>query len=309
MYRNLTNYSDKVDDAFLFILAVIIFFFIAISITIVVFLVKYRAKEGRVAKQIEGNHKLEIIWTVVPLILVLVMFYFGWRGWKPLFSKAPDDAMVVNTTSRMWQFGFEYENGKKSDTLYIPANKAVKLALSSLDVIHSIYIPAFRLKQDMVPGDEKSVWFIANEAGRHDIFCTEYCGLRHSYMYSAVVVMPEEEFNEWYIDTTKKAFVADAGVHPGLAVMQANACNTCHSFDGSKLVGPSYKGLFGKEEVVVTNGQKRTITVDEEYIRKSILDPNADVVEGYNKGLMQTYEDVITSAEIDSIIVYLKSLN
>jgi cytochrome c oxidase subunit 2 len=170
MYKSLTNYSDKVDDAFLFILSVIVFFFVAISITIVVFLVKYRAREGRVAKQIEGNNMLEVIWTVIPLILVLVMFYFGWRGWKPMFSKAPKDAMVINTTSRMWNFGFEYENGKRTDTLYIPANKAIKLDLESIDVIHSIYIPAFRLKQDMVPGDNKSVWFIANEPGRHDLF-------------------------------------------------------------------------------------------------------------------------------------------
>jgi cytochrome c oxidase subunit 2 len=308
MYKNLTNYTDKVDDAFLFILSVITFFLIAITVTIIVFLVKYRAREGRVAKQIEGNDKLEVIWTVIPLVLVLVMFWFGWRGWKPLFSKAPDDAMVINTTSRMWQFGFEYENGKKADTLYIPVGKAIKLDLEALDIIHSIYIPAFRLKQDMVPGDNKSVWFIANEPGRHDLFCTEYCGLRHSYMYSAVVVMPEDEFSEWYIDTTKKAVTAAPGVHPGLAIMQANACNTCHSLDGSKLVGPSYRGLFGKEEVVVTDGKKHTIVVDEEYLKKSIWEPNADIVDGYNKGLMQSYKDQITAAEVDSIIVFLKSL-
>ena len=308
MYKNLTNYTDKVDDAFLFILSVITFFFIAISITIVYFLIKYRAKEGRVAKQIEGNDTLEVIWTVIPLILVLIMFWLGWRGWKPLFSKAPKDAMVVNTISRMWQFGFEYENGKKTDTLYIPVGKAVKLDLESLDIIHSIYIPAFRLKQDMVPGDNKSVWFIANEPGRHDLFCTEYCGLRHSYMYTSIVVMPEDEFEQWYVDTTQTVTVAAAGVHPGLAILQANACNTCHSLDGSRLVGPSYRGLWGKEETVITDGKKRTIIVDEDYIRRAIWEPNADIVDGYNKGLMQSYKDQITAAEIDSIIVFLKGL-
>lgn len=309
MYKNLTNYSDKVDDAFLFILSIVIFFFVAISITIVVFIFKYRAREGRVAKQIEGNNTLEIIWTVIPIILVLVMFYFGWKGWKPLFSKAPDNAMVINTIARSWSWGFQYENGKRTDTLYVPVDSAIRLDLKSLDVIHSIFVPAFRLKQDMVPGDDKSVWFVANEPGKYEIFCTEYCGLEHSYMTSAIVVMPKEEFKNWYVDTTKVVLAAEAGVHPGLQIMRATGCITCHSLNGSKLVGPSYKGIFGKEEIVVSKGEERIIVVDEAYIRKSILDPNADVVKGFNKGLMVSYKEELTQADIDSIIVYLKTLN
>lgn len=309
MYKNLTNYSDKVDDAFLFILSIIIFFFVAITITIVVFVFKYKAKEGRKASQIEGNTKLEIIWTVIPLILVLAMFYFGWVGWKPLFSDAPKDAMVVKTVARMWNWSFTYENGKKTDTLYIPENKSIKLDLTSLDVIHSIYIPSFRLKQDMAPGRDRSVWFVANTPGKYDLFCTEYCGLQHSYMYTAVVVMPEDKFNAWYIDTTKKVVVTPKGVHPGLQVMRTNDCLTCHSLNGSKLVGPSYKGIYGKSEEVVTNGKKRTITVDDEYIKRSIYDPNYDIVKGYNKGLMLSYKDLLTDEDIVQLIEYLKTLN
>lgn len=308
MYKNLTNYSDKVDDAFLFILAITIFFFVAITAATIVFLVKYRAKEGRKASQIEGNNTLEVIWTVIPLILVLAMFYFGWRGWKPLYSKAPKDALAIQTTARMWNFGFNYENGKRSDTLYVPLGKAVRLDLEALDVIHSIYIPSFRIKQDMVPGRERSVWFEATTPGRYDLFCTEYCGLRHSYMYSAVVVMPKGEFDKWYIDTTAAPIVLKPGVPAGLQIMQKNGCITCHSLDGSKLAGPSYKGIFGKEEEVVTAGKKRTLVIDEDYIKTSIYEPNKDIVSGYNRGLMQSYKDIITEAEVDSIIVYLKSL-
>lgn len=308
MYDNLTNYSDKVDDAFVFILSIIIFFLVALTVALVYFIIKYRAREGRKAKQIEGNNTLELIWTVIPLILVLAMFWFGWRGWKPLYSKAPADAIEIETIARMWAFNFNYENGKRTDSLFIPVNKAVKLNLGSLDVIHSLYIPAFRIKQDMVPGRERSIWFEANQPGRYDLFCTEYCGLNHSYMYTTVIVMEQEDFDEWYVDTTKKTPVVPAGMHPGLAVMNANACNTCHSLDGSKLVGPSYRGLWGKEEEVVTSGKTRSITVDEEYLRKSIYEPNADIVKGYNKGLMQSYEGLITEEEMDSIIDYLKTL-
>lgn len=309
MYDNLTNYSDKVDDAFVFILSIIIFFLIALTATIIYFIFKYRAREGRKATQIEGNNTLEVVWTVIPLILVLAMFYFGWKGWKPLYSKAPKDAMEIGTVARMWGWNFDYENGKKTDSLFIPVNKAVKLNLEALDVIHSIYIPAFRIKMDMVPGREKDIWFIANQPGRYDLFCTEYCGLRHSYMYTTVIVMEEEDFEKWYVDTTKKPVTTAPGVHPGLAIMQANACNTCHSLDGTKLVGPSYKGLWGKKEEVITNGKTRTIIVDEEYIRKSIYEPNEDIVKGYNKGLMQSYHGVLTDAEVDSVIVFLKGIN
>ena len=310
MYRNLTNFSDKVDDAFLFILSIILFFFVALTAALVIFIVKYRSKEGRKAAQIHGNRTIEIIWTIVPLILVLAMFYYGWRGWKPMFSKAPKDAMVIITTSRMWSWSFDYENGKRTDSLYVPVNKAVKLNLESPDVIHSLYIPAFRLKQDIVPGHEKSVWFVANDTGRYDIFCAEYCGLRHSYMYSAVIVMPQEKFDAWYIDTTLKPVVAGAVTeHEGLRILKNNGCITCHSLDGSKLVGPSYKGIYGEEVTVLTNGESRILTVDEEYIKRSIYEPDADVVKGYNKGLMLSYEGQVSDEDINKIIDYLKNLN
>lgn len=309
MFSNASNFVEGVDTAFVVILSVILFFLVFLTGILIYFIIKYNEKKHPKATQIEGNNTLEVAWTIIPLLIVMAMFYFGWTGWTPMYDKAPEDAMHIETTARMWNWGFKYKNGKQTDTLYVPAGKAVNLDLKALDVIHSLYIPAFRLKQDMVPGREGDMWFIANSPGKYDLFCTEYCGLRHSYMYTAVVVMPEDEFEKWYGDTTQAApVVAETPAMAGLQVIKKYGCNACHTSDGTKLVGPTYKGIYNHETEVVTNGETRTVTVDDEYIRRSIMDPNADVVKGFNKGLMLSYKDQITDEEIDHIIEYIKSL-
>lgn len=311
MYDNISNFGEGVDNAFVFIFTIILIFFVGITITLIYFIYKYKFNENRKALQIHGSVKLEIIWTVIPIILVLGMFYYGWKGWAPMFRSAPDDAMEIETISRMWSWNFTYENGRSTDTLYVPLEKPVKLNLKSMDVIHSLYIPAFRMKQDIVPGrDDVSMWFIPQKTGTYDLYCTEYCGLRHSYMYTAVVVMEPDQFEKWYEDTTMQQMQAAASpAQAGLQIMRQLGCIACHSLDGSRLVGPTYKGLWGKEETVITNGEERNIVVDEEYIIRSIYEPNADVVEGFNPGLMQSYENQITEEEMDKIIEYFKSLS
>lgn len=314
MYSNLSNFAEGVDNAFVVILSVIFFFLIGLTGLLIYFIFRYREKKNPKATQIEGNTTLEIVWTVIPLVLVLAMFYFGWTGWKPMFSKAPDDALKVKTVARMWSWSFEYENGKRTDTLYIPHGEPVVLDLESVDVIHSLYIPAFRLKQDMVPGKEGTMWFIANSPGSYDLFCTEYCGLRHSYMFTSVEVMPKEDFDKWYTDTTQMTATAgpsegESAAAQGRRLVQQLGCNACHSTDGSVIVGPSYQGLFGEEVTVITNGEERTVVADEEYIRRSIYEPNADVVEGFNSGLMQSYEDQLSDEDVDKIIEYLKTFS
>ncbi|NJM16491.1 MAG: cytochrome c oxidase subunit II [Bacteroidales bacterium] len=262
MFSNFSNLAHAVDTAFVIILSVIFFFLISLTVLMVVFIFKYRASKNPVATQIEGNNKLEIMWTIVPLLIVLAMFYFGWTGWKPMYSKAPDNALEITATARMWNWSFGYSNGHRKDTLYLPAGRPVKLNLEALDVIHSLYIPAFRVKQDMVPGKEASMWFIANTPGSYDLYCTEYCGLRHSYMYTTVEVLPEADFNKWLSDTTARKSVATAGLSPeraGQKILEKTGCNACHSIDGTKLVGPSYKGLFGKVETVVSKGSEKTL--------------------------------------------------
>jgi cytochrome c oxidase subunit 2 len=180
----------------------------------------------------------------------------------------------------------------------------------ALDVIHSLYIPAFRVKEDMVPGLKKDMWFRAQRAGEFDLFCTEYCGLQHSYMYTGVNVLPQEDFDQWYTDTT--ASLPAAGVpawEAGFDVMRKNGCNVCHSSDGSKLVGPSYLGVYGNTRTVETDGAEREVVADSVYIRTAIYEPDADIVKGYNKGLMLSYEGLVTEEEIGLIIEYMKHIN
>jgi len=191
-----SEFVKSVDFAFFFIIAVSVFFLVLITVLMIYFVFRYNRKRNPKAKNIHGNVPLEILWTVVPTILVLFMFYFGWIGYKEM-SSIPKDAIVVDVTAQMWKFNFKYSNGRVSDTLYVPVNKPVKVVLKSLDVNHAFYIPAFRVKKDVIPGRQNTAWFTATEEGSYTIFCAEYCGLNHSYMYTRVVAVPENNFNTW----------------------------------------------------------------------------------------------------------------
>lgn len=305
---NASNFVEGVDKAFLFIMGVSFIFLIGLTFTMLYFVYKYNHKKNPTATQIKGSTMLEVIWTVIPTILVLVMFYYGWAGWAPMRT-APKDTFNITVTGRMWNYTFEYENGKKTDTLFVPINKAIKMKLVSLDVIHGFYIPAFRIKEDVVPGREKMAWFIPEREGSFELFCSNYCGMNHSYMYTYVKVMPEQKFNSWYVDTTKHVEAAvDSPTASGKRIMKNIGCFACHTIDGTKLVGPTFKGLYGHQATVITGGNERTITVDDEYIKRSIYDPNADVVKGFNKGLMLTYTGQLSENDVAQITEYLKTL-
>jgi cytochrome c oxidase subunit 2 len=312
--------TGAVDSVFLFIVGVSVFFLVLITFLMIFFIIKYNKKRHKKAEDIHGNTTLEIVWTVIPTFIVLIMFYLGWKGFE-FIRKAPDDAMNVSVTARMWSWLFEYPNGVQTDTLYVPVNTPIKLALNSQDVIHSFYVPAFRIKEDAVPGLKNHLWFKANEAGDYDVLCAEYCGLRHSYMLTKVKAMPLEKFQSWYADMEQQvkaetpqenegeqqkpgeASLAAAGKR----LIQTKGCVACHSTDGSIMVGPSFKGLFGHEQVVIEDGKEKTVVADEDYIRRSILHPNQQVVKGFN-ALMPSQEGQITEEELEAIIQYLKEL-
>jgi cytochrome c oxidase subunit 2 len=282
------------------------------------FIIKYNKKRHKKAENIHGNTALEIIWTVIPTIIVLFMFYFGWKGFT-FIRNAPENSYTVSVTARMWSWLFEYENGIETDTLYVPVNTPVKLLLKSQDVIHSFYIPAFRIKEDAVPGYENHLWFEANEAGDYDVLCAEYCGLRHAYMLTKVKALPQEEFDAWQTEMLKQidqedvAQAAGSGQSEGQTstagkrLLRTKGCIACHSSDGSEMIGPTFQGLFGTQQVVVVDGTEKEVMVDEEYLRRSILKPNMEVVKGYN-ALMPSQEGQISEEELVAIIQYLKEL-
>lgn len=304
-----SNFVQGVDIAFLVVLGISFFFLIGLTVVMIYFIYKYNSKRHPVATQIHGSTTLEIVWTVIPFLLTMVMFYYGWAGWKPM-QKAPKDAMEVTVYARMWNFSYEYENGKRTDTLFLPKDKPVKLNLRAMDVLHSLYIPAFRVKQDMVPNKENNfMWFEPQRVGMYEIYCAEYCGLQHSYMYSYVKVMEDSAFQSFIADTAMVASAEiDSPTATGKRIMQNIGCFACHSVDGSKLVGPSFKGIWGAEHTVVTGKETRKVTVDEEYIKRSIYEPNADVVEGFMKGLMVSYQGQLSEDDIKSITEYLKTV-
>jgi cytochrome c oxidase subunit 2 len=225
-------------------------------------------------------------------------------------KQPPKDAFVINSSARMWSWSFKYPNGKTTDTLYVPLGKPVRINLTSLDVIHSMYIPAFRLKQDMVPGSNYFLWFVAQKQGVFEIFCAEFCGMQHSYMQTRIVVMPERAFDKWYKDTSLIVETTSSGkpIMPGLSIIKKNGCVACHSFDGSKIVGPSFKGIYGEKTTVLVDGKEQQVSVDDDYILESIYEPNAKIVKGFQKGLMQPYKDLIKKEEVKQIADYIKSL-
>lgn len=305
---NASNFVTGVDKAFLIIMGISFAFLIGLTFTMLYFVFKYNKKKNPVATQIKGSNALEVVWTIIPTILVLVMFYYGWIAWTPMRTP-PKDTFNIKVTGRMWNYLFEYENGKKTDTLFVPMDKAVKLKLVSLDVLHGFFIPAFRIKEDVVPGREKMAWFIPQREGLFELFCTVYCGMNHSYMGSTVKVMPQPKFDDWYIDTIKHVAAAvDSPTATGQRIMKNIGCFACHTVDGTKLIGPSFKGIYGSKVVVQTNGQEHEVTADDAYIKRSIYDPNADIVKGFNKGLMQPYTGQLSEGDVQQITAYLKSL-
>jgi cytochrome c oxidase subunit 2 len=306
MNSGASTFAEGVDTAFYMIIGTAVVILVGITTVMIYFLFKYNKKRHPKADTtITGNNKLEIIWTVIPTIIVMVMFYYGWAGFAPM-RNAPKDAIPVKALARMWSWSFEYPNGKKSDKLIVPDNQPVKLALTSADVIHSLYVPAFRIKEDVVPGRNNTMWFTADKLGSYDLFCAEYCGLRHSYMLTTVEVVNDSAWHEW-MKTPEGESDLDK-VSLGFNVVKMNGCVACHSSDGTKLVSTSFKDIWGKTHKVITDGKERDVVVDAGYIKRSVYEPNADVVVGYKSGLMPSFKGQISDDEVNEIAEYIKSL-
>jgi cytochrome c oxidase subunit 2 len=329
-----TDVADSWDSIYWFLVWTSVVFFVGIVAAMIILVVKYRKEVHKKSKYIEGHTGLEIIWTVIPSILLFVMFGWGWVVYKDMI-KAPSDAMEVHVIGKQWLWQFMYKNGTSSiGDLYVPVNKPVKLVMSSEDVLHSFFVPNFRVKSDVVPGMYTYVWFEAKVPGIHQIFCTEYCGTSHSGMLGRVIALKDDQWKEWLsgkkidIDSlpadpsfpgfranalgeglpTAQASGSKGGqlslAEKGKALTTSKGCVACHSSDGTKLVGPSYKGIFDTD-VKLADG--KTVKIDENYIRESIENPTAKVVEGYPPS-MPPYKGLLTEEEIMAITEYIKSL-
>lgn len=303
--RQGTALAGQVDGIFNFLLWLSLFFFTLIVGLMVIFVVRYRQRRhGELASStVSHNNALELTWTLVPVLLVIVIFFVGFRAYLKL-SVPPADAYEVLVTGQKWNWQFTYPNGYRDPQLHVPVDKPIRLVMTSQDVIHSFYVPDFRVKHDVVPGRYTKVWFDPDQPGEHYILCAEFCGTGHSDMVSKVIVHPAGEFETWLAEAggaLDKLPPAEAGER----LTKSLGCNACHSVDGSRLVGPSYKGLFGSPRRLKGGA---SVIADENYLRASMLDPQGQVVEGFEP-VMPTFQGRVSEKEIGMIIEYLKTLS
>lgn len=284
-------------DTMLWVLSFLsLFFFFSISGTALYFVWRYRHRAGhRAEPSAADNHALEITWTVIPILICVGLFMGGWYGYAKL-QAAPGRAIEVQVKARKWSWSFVHANGVESNALHVPVGVPVRLVMKSDDVLHSLFVPAFRQKQDVLPGRYTYVWFEAQKPGTYRLYCTEYCGMDHSQMKTVVVVHEPGKYEQ---------YLAEAGSKPanGEELYVRKGCNACHSLDGSRLVGPSFKGIFGGQ-AELSNGQ--TVTVDENYVRESILQPATKGRVGYPPA-MPPFEGQLKEDELDALVNFIKA--
>lgn len=304
--------AGEVDTTFYFIFWISVFFFALICALLVYFLIRYRRREEgeRAAGRTTHNTALELVWSGIPLILVIAMFYLGFRGYMDVLN-APANAMDVYVQGYKWGWAFTYPSSPTgqavtTDELHVPVGQPVRLILSSSDVIHSFFIPAFRIKRDAVPGRYNKIWFQAKYPGEYLALCAEYCGTSHSDMLARVVVHEPGMFDKWL---TEAADPFKGGTVPFATVgklIVSRRCASCHSVDGSANIGPSFKGVYGRRTPI--KGGEPIAAADENYIRESILYPQARIHEGYDP-VMPTFKGQLSDKEILAIIEYMKELS
>lgn len=299
--------ADFFDDLNLAIFLASAFFTVAIVGAMLYFAFRYRAKSSNdITPRIEGNHLLEIVWTVVPTVVVVVIAWVGIVLREKMFEVSPN-VIPIYVTAWKWAWEFRYPTGKRTSgqnaELVVPVNKPVKLVIASKDVIHSLFIPAVRIKQDAVPGQLKYMTFTALKTGEYPIFCAEYCGTRHSYMMAKLRVVSEEEFNTWVNTIPEKTMPKRI---LGKKLYTDLGCNACHSVEPSvNLVGPSFYDVFGAQR----NFKDGTsLTADENYILESILYPNKRVVQGFNENVMPSYEGRLSQEELMALVSFIVEL-
>lgn len=320
-----TEVAGRWDALYNFLVILSAFLFVLVVGGMVYFMIRYRASAGAKPKYDTGNHALEGIFVVVPTIILLMIFGWGWSVYRDM-TQAPADAYEIHVIGRQWSWTFQYDNGKTTVAeLYVPVNRPVKLVMTSEDVIHSFFVPNFRVKQDVVPGMYTSVWFEATIPGKHQVFCAEYCGTSHSGMLAKVIALEENDWKAW-LAGKKLGPIPEAGEQltqadvqaakaeegssteslpdQGKRLVEVKGCTACHTVDGSIKVGPSWKGVFGST-VELQDGSK--VKADENYIRESIENPQAKIVKGFGP-TMPPFKGLVDAKELNAITAYIKTL-
>lgn len=320
-----STFAPDVDWIFYFIYWMSVILFVGIIGTVLYFVWKYQRKPGVKSEPTGHNLPLEVGWTIAPLFVLVLLFHWGFSGYVDL-TVAPANAMDIRVRARKWSWDFEYPNGAHEvNELHVPLNRPVRLVMSSEDVIHAFFVPAFRVKRDAVPGSYQTVWFQATHAGTTNFFCAEYCGAAESgsrgehgeelwaghYAMIGHVVIEEEAAFLRHLDTINGPPIDPATHQPvtvegwGAALYRSSQCYTCHSTDGSNMTGPTWKGLFGTQQPLADG---TSVLADENYIRSSILNPQQQIVRGYQP-VMPTYRGSLNDRQIDALIAYMRGLH
>ena len=294
-----SSLAGNVDALYIFLLIVSGLMTLLIFVAIVYFAARYRHRAGVQAEQIEGSIPLELTWSIIPLFVFMAIFLWGavvyFKGRTP-----PRDSTEVYVVAKQWMWKLEHAEGQREiNELHVPVGRDVKLIMTSQDVIHSFFVPAFRMKQDVLPGRYTMAWFRATKPGTYHLFCAEYCGTQHSGMVGSIVVMEPSQFEAWMNGGSSGPLSAS-----GEKIFSELGCATCHRSD-TQGRGPNLAGVFGKP-VQLEDG--RIVTADENYLRESILDPGSKVVHGF-KPVMPTFQGLVTEEQVNALVAYVKSLS
>lgn len=296
-----SSYAGDVDTLYAFLWTLTILFGLGLTLIIFFFAIRYRRRHpDEVPKPVRSDLRLEIAWSVIPFIISMGIFVWGTMIYFKIY-RPPANAMDVYVVAKQWMWKFQHLEGQREiNELHVPLGQSVKLTMTSEDVIHSFYVPAFRVKMDLVPGRYSSVWFKATQTGRFELFCAEYCGTSHSGMIGSVVVMEPNEYAAWLSGGGSEGSPAELG---GKLFTQL-ACSSCHLTSGQGR-GPNLQGLFGTQ-VELGDGSK--VVANEDYIRESILTPRAKVVAGYQP-IMPTFQGLVSEEQVMQLVAYVRSLS
>jgi len=293
--------SWKVDALYFYLSGVTVFFTLLISIILVFFVIRYRRRTPyEIPRPIAGSHKLETLWTVIPFVIAMTMFAWGARVYFEQYSP-PENAIEIYVVGKQWMWKIQHSTGQREiNELHIPVGRKVKLIMTSEDVIHDFFVPAFRMKADVVPGIYTSEWFEATKPGTYHLFCAEYCGMNHSGMIGSVIVMEPREFDNWLSGNAGNQTPAVAGQQ----LYQSLGCVSCHGANGEGGRGPTLAGLFGRQTLLSTG---QTVRADEAYIRESIINPQAKLVAGFGP-IMPTFQGQVSEDQLVQLLAFIKSL-